>query len=479
MKKKKIREYLFNDEFEIKGVWMRPGSDLQVAGILIYSNEQIRLELFDTIGSEDPSNKTGVIWGVTETGEEISLFSAFRINFKSHMGKYSLNFETYRASQIFVGMHCVDLNKTNFYAMEIEFSYLPEWLGETVFKTQGSEIGARSIRINEPELILIDIPYIDAKLKGSGMIRSSNDQYRKAEFTSVSTLKLVPNESRSFEWFEKQLNTLQKLMTVLTGRGIYILDLIFTGDEIERNELMNKSYSVYNKHKLFIRQRPVKLETKITEDSFILSYKNVKSNFGTIVNKWFESEEKMDVVYDLFTGEYFGITHTTKSFSNLMQSIEAFHRRNYPGTLIESNDFDLYLSELNNYIKDTAPSKLKDKLMGSVKYSNELSLRKRLIELTNSLSLEARELIFGDEKSLKKFIQKLVNTRNYLTHYDQKGSSGIIETENRIFAIQRLKAFMTILIFKELGIKEEEIIQRFKDDYRMNFQLSRANMKFE
>ncbi|MFT0635844.1 HEPN domain-containing protein, partial [Pseudomonas sihuiensis] len=106
-------------------------------------------------------------------------------------------------------------------------------------------------------------------------------------------------------------------------------------------------------------------------------------------------------------------------------------------------------------------------------------LRHRLIELINLLSSEARELIFGDEKSQKKFIQKLVNTRNYLTLYDQKGSSGIIESEKRILAIQRLKAFMTILIFKELGMKEEEIIKRFKEDYRMNFQLSKANMEFE
>lgn len=474
-----MKEYLLIDEFEIKGQWMRPGSERVAAGILFYSKDQIRLELFDSIGSEGKSNKSDVIWGVTESGEEITLFSTIQINSRTQIGKYSLNFKTYIASQIFVGMHCVDLEKIKLYAMEIEFSYFPEWLGEAVFNTHGTTISERSISINEPELIQIDIPSIDAELKGCGSIRTSNDFYRKVEFTSVSKLKLVSNELRSFEWFKKQLYTLQKLMTVLTGRSIYILDLIFIGKEEERNDYMNKSYTVYNEYKWFIRQGDMKLENNIREDSFIMSYKHVKENFGTIVNKWFESEEKLDIVYDLLTGEYFGITHTTKSFNNLMQSIEAFHRRNYSGTLIETDDYALYLAELNKYIKDTAPDKLKDKLMGSVRYGNELSLRHRLVQLTDSLSLDSRELIFGDEKKVKNFIQKLVATRNYLTHYDQNGKSNIIESEERLYAIQRLKAFMTILLFKELGIEEEDIVKRFNEDYRMKYQLLRAKSVFE
>ncbi|WP_393964455.1 HEPN domain-containing protein [Exiguobacterium sp. S22-S28] len=478
MKTKKIKNYLLNDEFEIKGTWMLPEGE-QVAGILFYSNDQIRLELFNSLGAKDNSNGLDVIFGVTESGEEITLLSAMRTNLKSHIGKHSLTFETYRASQIFVGMHCKSLDDIDFEAMEIEFSYFPEWLGEAVFKTHGRTLSDKTISINELDLIQIDIPFINAELKGSGSIRTNNDLYRKAEFTSVSRLKLVPNEIKNFEWFRKQLYTLQKLMTVLTGRSVYILDLIFIKEEPGHNELMNMDFIDSKEYKLLMRQGSIKLETKITEDSFIMSYQHVKSNFGEIVNKWFESEEKLDVVYDLFAGEYFGVTHITKSFSNLMQSIEAFHRRNQPGTLIKSEDYDLYLNKINDYIKNTAPDRLKDKLIGSIKYGNEYSLRHRLIQLTDSLSSESRILIFGDESNIKKFIQKLVDTRNYFTHYDEVGKSRIIESEKRIYAIQRLRLFMTMLLFKELGIKEEYIVERFKKDPRIHYQLVRANLNLQ
>lgn len=472
---KKVKEHLLSEEFGIKGMWMFPGAE-QVAGILFYSNDQIRLELFDSLGPEDDSNKAKVIFGVTETGEEITLLSAIRTNTKSHMGRHSLTFETYRANQILAGIHCENLDEIKFDAMDIEFSYFPEWLGNAIFKTNGRTID-KTISINELDLIHIDIPYIDAKLKGSGSIRINNDLFRKAELTSVSTLKLVPNEPKDFEWYKKQLYNLQKLMTVLSGRSVYILDVLFIKEEDGYNDLVDVAFKNTMKIKWFMRQGTINLESKITEDSFLMSYRDVKSNFGDIVNKWFENEERLDVVYDLFVGEYFGITHTSKSFSTLMQSIEAFHRRSDSSTIISREAYTLYFEELKDHLKKNSPKELKDKLIGSLEHVNEYSLRTRLIKLIDSLSLEAKELIFGDEKKIKGFIDKLVKTRNYFTHYDESLKFKIIKSEKRIYAIQRLRLFMTILIFKELGINEKEIIKRFKEYPQIRFQLMRANIE--
>jgi hypothetical protein len=62
----------------------------------------------------------------------------------------------------------------------------------------------------------------------------------------------------------------------------------------------------------------------------------------------------------------------------------------------------------------TVPEKHKEWLEEELAYSNEPTLRKRLKEILNKYSKITGSLI----KNRKSFINKVVVTRNYLTHYD-------------------------------------------------------------
>lgn len=475
------------DKFEVKGEWKLPTTQHVTSGTLFYSKDKIQLELFGKLDPEEKriDNKLKspeVIWGVSEAGEEFTLISTVRTKSRSHLGNYEFNLETYESQQLLVGKHINDIETCIFESMSIEFTYLPEWLGIQLFHTNiNPDSYENSIKTITPELFEIEILNIDAVIKSSGFLKFNNDFYRKAEIVSVSTLKLVPREMKNFGWFKEQLYTLQKLMTLLAGRSIYVESILFKGEEIEQSlPFHHESSKISSSYKWFFKQGSVKIKENINTEDFLMSYKDIKKDFGVIVNKWFEKKEKLDVVFELYTGEFFKNTHLTTSFSNFMQAIEAFHRRNYDSKLMGNDDFEKFRLEFNKYIDQNAPSELKDKLKGTVKYGNELSLKRRLVELVNTLSLETKELFFGDgdEKNIKKFLQKLVDTRNYLTHYDMAGKSNVINTDNRFYAIQRLKAFLTLLLIKELDINEVIILEKIQKSTQLNYFLRKANTKF-
>lgn len=476
----KAKDQLLRDDFEVKGSWEIPGTNHIVPGILYYSNEKVRLELFGKLRPDgDPINSEwqpiDIIWGVTEGGESFTLFSAVLTNFKTHLGMRAFSQETYEGFQFLVGQHIENLEKMRFESMNVELTYLPEWIGMPSLYTSSNEY---SINAKATELFEIEIPAIDAVIKSSGIFKFSNDSYRKAEILSTSSLKLIPNEAKSFDWFEEQLFSIQQLMTLLTGKSIYLESVNFVGQEEFISSDFVKNFKVREQYRFFFRQGPLKKIQNFREDQFLIPYKHIAKDFDLILNNWFEKRDKLDVVFELFTGEFFNTTHLTTSFSNFMQAIEAFHRKNYEGKLIDSEEFESIKSELNSFIDQHAPQNLKDKLKGSVNYGNEFTLKKRLVELSDTLSLESKNLLFGDEKKVNKFLQKLVSTRNYLTHYDESGKSNIIDIDNRFYAIQRLKVFITLLLLKELGIPENLISNNIKGNNQLHYHLEKAKEIF-
>jgi len=75
-----------------------------------------------------------------------------------------------------------------------------------------------------------------------------------------------------------------------------------------------------------------------------------------------------------------------------------------------------HAKRLEEIIK-AAPSQHKEWLKNKLAYSNEPSLRKRLKEIFNEIRDVIPKEIFPDEEY---FIGKVVDTRNYLTHYDKR-----------------------------------------------------------
>src|SRR5581483_9627351 len=112
-------------------------------------------------------------------------------------------------------------------------------------------------------------------------------------------------------------------------------------------------------------------------------------------------------------------------------------------------------------IINAIPPEYKEWLGNKLAYSNEPSLRKRLKELVEQFAIAIDTII--DDKNA--FIQKLVTTRNYLTHYDADSKDKSATGEELFRLMVKTKILLEVGLLHELGFdmnKIKEIIQRSK-----------------
>ncbi|MBA7591412.1 hypothetical protein ES708_33568 [subsurface metagenome] len=154
-------------------------------------------------------------------------------------------------------------------------------------------------------------------------------------------------------------------------------------------------------------------------------------------------------------------------FLSLIQAVEAYHRIKYEGQskYLTDGEYKIILSELKEKFSYIIKEPFKNILFEKLEYGNEYSLRKRFKILFNDNFVE----IFGVLKSkIKNFIQKTVDTRNYLIHQDKKLKSVSFVGREFIYANLILKTLIEVLLLNELGFKNEEIKQFYQEKIKHN-----------
>jgi hypothetical protein len=159
---------------------------------------------------------------------------------------------------------------------------------------------------------------------------------------------------------------------------------------------------------------PVK---KLSQRNILFRYSDISQKFADFISNLFSKEQMLDSVYDL----YFGTLHdpdmyVSHQFLSIIQGLETYHRR-----------------------------KTQD---------NDRKLRERLEEIVNKNFVTVADLIVEDNS---KFIDDLVNTRNYLTHYNPKKKEKAAKDEDLVKLTGRAKLFLESSLLNELGFGIDEI----------------------
>jgi hypothetical protein len=104
------------------------------------------------------------------------------------------------------------------------------------------------------------------------------------------------------------------------------------------------------------------------------------------------------------------------------------------------------------------PNPLKQRLSDYLNYGNEFSLRKRLKQLLNGLREATRKKITPKEEG---FVDSVVCTRNYLTHYNEElKDKATTDLESQFNLNGKLRALISILLLREAGLSEDVIAPR-------------------
>ena len=454
------KKYTLCDDFELRGIWWLPENpDQQVSGVLTFNSEdKIRLELIGSFKQlpdfgKSEVEKKDIILGITSDGRLCTLADCYESN--STLNFPGISCQKFESNYLLEGAHWNHLKEIEFEKFSIGFEYLEEWAGHYPIKTniekdENNKNTGFTVNCDFPSKVEFYVNFLNAKLSTSYGAQTKDATTKSTTLQFNSFLDLQPDELKSFEWYRKQIFVIQQLLTLLIGQVTYPNKIIATKSSEDR-EFVNVFWAQNNKQKT----------KKLIHQDMIITLPEMQHEFCSVLEKWFSNSEELESTYNLFFGALFNSSlYLNFHFLSLMQAIETFHRQVFSGKYIEQEEYDDKSQKIKTNIPTEFPSDLRDALKSRIKYGNEYSLRKRIKGLFESVDKQTRLLVTEDYKS---FIGKIVDTRNYFTHYDDELKSAALSNSELYYACQRLKIFIIILLLKNIGLNEDiiqSVVQR-------------------
>lgn len=104
---------------------------------------------------------------------------------------------------------------------------------------------------------------------------------------------------------------------------------------------------------------------------------------------------------------------------------------------------------MNELIKDLIENcheEKRDWLQGKLMFANEIVLRKRIKRL-----IKPFKYLFGNNRNREKLINRVVDTRNYLTHYDQCLKAKAAEGRDLQILCQKMEVLFQLHFLQLIG----------------------------
>jgi hypothetical protein len=136
-----------------------------------------------------------------------------------------------------------------------------------------------------------------------------------------------------------------------------------------------------------------------------------------------------------------------------VQSAELFHRRKFP---IESNDLTAHQARLREIISSVPVEEDRNWLRARLAFSHEPTLKMRLSELMDFAGPDLRNFL----RPL--FVKSVGDTRNFLTHYDDRLAAVAASGEDLWRLTQETIALIEYCFFRELGFASAEVFELCK-----------------
>lgn len=448
-----------------KGLFFLPEApDEEVAGELMFDFENnIRLELYGSFLNEPKQfmedKKQEAIWGYLFNGTKISLINCHATNKALNFGGYLI--ATYNAQVIFKGIHVKDINEEVFFELYAELDHLDEWLDINGSRVQFSEDFKNiNLEYTKPE----EIKYqIDDQFTCSFVFSHSLPiGGREFNLEPKSFFKLNSNKACSFEKFTSTLWKFQTLLSFFTLSKVRIKALSLYSEWEKQVTTDNKS--VHHAIEIYYPQAVTSFDEADKHD-YLLDYGDLEILFGVILQKWFVIEQDFNPIIQILYNHLGKLTQFNETvFLNIVQGVEAYHRRYIQNTQQLRQANKEWLSDIFKEVSSKDHIKwLTEKLA----FSYEPSLKMRLTELFKVASDEL--FLNHTQEEITKIIRKIVDTRNYYTHYGaelerKKSNSGEMVMFSKI-----LRNILIVNILKSLNITDELMKIAIKDKMKFSF----------
>ncbi|QXO95565.1 hypothetical protein KSK55_03965 [Methanospirillum purgamenti] len=455
------------EEIDCEGYWWLPSNpERKISGRLSYSSRDGgNLTLNGSFYEIDVSlrvSRENIIFGNTKNGKLYTLENCLHItNSFSFPGYYSSDFAV---SRIFEGIHSEAPENIEYNLIKIEFTRTNEWFArhpmtyQLNYDREGRIEGTQTALVNFPQSITITIGDCNIEIK-----MNINFNHNNISGLSINWnwfFKIIPQSPIRFDSvFEQVIFPIQTYISLGLGNPIFPKKII--------GFIQSQNPEVVEEQEIKIHFRILGYNENIKAihpSEMLFTYLDISDVFEDSLNNWnreFNSIQSVIELYHLVMIDDGSLS--TYKFNSLIQAIESYHRVRFNGKYVIESEFDLLKIDLIQSIPTSLERDFKESLKGKFTYLNEYSLRKRLKELMVSLNSEYHNILSNYVQNLDQLINKIVDTRNFHAHRDERLRDQILEGSDFIYGIIVLKFILELCLLREIGISSDklnEMIQR-------------------
>lgn len=462
-----LKEQLkLTDKFEYEGLWWLPDNQGgEIAGNLLFDpDDGATLKLigsFKSIQDLNTSPKYEVIFGISTNGKYITLYNCMEI--RCSLNLPGLLVSQYYVDTIIMGGHFLKPADIQFKKVSVMYQYLNEWVNISAFEMQrfkeppGVKIICTlprpiSTRINDKLIVSFDF-------EASASTRSVVQKEVYMEQRTV--VNFESSEGLRYQEFFETLKSIQNVLSFAVKRYVYPLRIVGstkTNNTVDSNSTENSNVELFYKIRNIQR-----VDKPILPNEMLFTFKDVSGRLEEFLGNWFKKRELLDEAFSTyFDTLYNPHMYQKQKFLALTQTIESYHQRVCDGKYVSDEEYekvyDKLVENIPNEIKGSEDGRnLAERLKEYLRYGNELSLRRRLKDILNTHKAVFTGLIEDEAE----FINDVINTRNYFTHYNEKLREEAASGADLFYLTEKLKILVETCLLSELGFRNEEISSFF------------------
>jgi hypothetical protein len=270
----------------------------------------------------------------------------------------------------------------------------------------------------------------------------------EAKITQRAYFKLSSKKLTLLNEFTEIAYKLTNLLCFATDTTVSLKSLVGKSTEIQRDGGNGEKYSV--PIKIYYPSIPFsEKEPSTSWHRMLFTYGTIKTNAQDVLNNWLRAYEIMAPALSLYFSTKNGAQkYLDGKFLALAQGLETYHRRTSDEKLMDSSEFETLVSK----ITESCPDQNMDWLKGRLMHGNEINLGKRLKRI-----IEPFKDKLGSSRDRSKLLRKIVDTRNYLTHYNEDLKENSADGSELWNLCQKMEVIFQLHFLKVIGFSDEEI----------------------
>lgn len=425
--------------------WLPDQDEKKIPGILnVKDGGDIQLEVVGLFGSFNDDEFDRIIGHIEDDGL-VTLENCFYTNKNRAFGGISKS--KLCVHKVLTGVAYDENEVVTFNTLSFSVDCLDEWIGISgINVNHDREHTTATISYAPPENISYEL---DNGMKLEicfAYTLPGSPNTTEAKISQRVYFKLKSEELKPLDHFTKIAYKLTNFLCFAIDTTVALKNLSATSTEIQRNVGKGEGYPV----KIFYPSIP--FTEKVPSKKWhrmLFTYRTIESNAQDVFNNWLRAYEIMAPALSLYFSTKNGAQKYLESkFLALAQGLETYHRRTSDEQLMDSSEF----KDLVSTILKNCPDQHVDWLKGRLMHGNEINLGKRLKRIVEPFKGK-----LGNRKEREKLLRKIVDTRNYLTHYNDSLKENSARGDELLELCQKMEVIFQLHFLKTIGFSEKEI----------------------